>query len=760
LILTLGLLGFVPATFDVHAQSAVSVTGRTVAIVAHPGGTFEEQGGGWVEKDAAGQVSFRFEETGRDGWSVYLLDRSRNVRLQLDLHRKQVLYAAGDETMRPLYPITEAGADPVSPPGPPAPGRATGWDVAHVVHARGMFEKQGREWVEKDSAGQVSFRFEETGRDDESVYLLDRSRNVRLQLDLRREQVLYAAGDDPMRPLYKIRSASTNPASRNREQGNAHGRASVPGPRTLRVTNESNAPVWVVAIVGDGQQEGIEAIDPGQSTRLQTEPGQVLAFADAEGSGWVGEQYEVSAAAQQDIAVPYFRRAAPGQQKQSHGERQRQTAVATPSQRPSAPNPVKLTPAQVKSISEELIKSIVKAQVDEQNRPEACWRDSYGRGVGKIPDCGPSQTKSGLLCYPKCGSDRRARSGTTYKNVAGVCWQQCPSGFRDDGVFCRKNRTEYGRGAGYGVIPFKEWDDSGAFKRCEKDHGRGQCEKHGLVVYPKCDPGYTNVGCCICKLKDDQCRRAGLDSGSVLALGSCKKHSFVVLPEKGGCSGNRENDAGLCYPRCQPNYKGVGPVCWATCPPHMPVNCGASCAKSKAACAMTITDQASAPIMAAGNAALTVATLGTATGASAAAKAGATASKVAAKAAARAAAKATLKASVKTALKNRIKYYSKELAKDLAIDAAIGGVLSPAIWAGMSEKNKADSKAAIGDEVRKQLERELSDPDSIDAIVEATMKGVEEQSPAAAFPWESLDPTGIAEIVVAYNMPLCSNVPR
>jgi hypothetical protein len=78
----------------------------------------------------------------------------------------------------------------------------------------------------------------------------------------------------------------------------------------------------------------------------------------------------------------------------------------------------------------------------------------------------------------------------------------------------------------------------------------------------------------------------------------------------------------------------------------------------------------------------------------------------------------------------------------------------------MSEKNKADSKAAIGDEVRKQLERELSDPDSIDAIVEATMKGVEEQSPAAAFPWESLDPTGIAEIVVAYNMPLCSNVPR
>ena len=32
-----------------------------------------------------------------------------------------------------------------------------------------------------------------------------------------------------------------------------------------------------------------------------------------------------------------------------------------------------------------------------------CWRGSYGRGVGKIPQkCMPNEDRIGLLCYPKC----------------------------------------------------------------------------------------------------------------------------------------------------------------------------------------------------------------------------------------------------------------------------------------------------------------------------------------------------------------------
>ena len=36
------------------------------------------------------------------------------------------------------------------------------------------------------------------------------------------------------------------------------------------------------------------------------------------------------------------------------------------------------------------------------------------------------------------------------------------------------------------------------FKGCEADYGAGNCEESGLVVYPKCKPGFHAVGCCIC----------------------------------------------------------------------------------------------------------------------------------------------------------------------------------------------------------------------------------------------------------------------
>ena len=95
-----------------HALSVVQeVNGRTVDIVRFAGGSFEEQGGGnWVEKRADGSVAFRFREQARDDWSVYLHDASRNVYLQLDLHRRMVLYNAGSEPRRDLYPITDASA--------------------------------------------------------------------------------------------------------------------------------------------------------------------------------------------------------------------------------------------------------------------------------------------------------------------------------------------------------------------------------------------------------------------------------------------------------------------------------------------------------------------------------------------------------------------------------------------------------------------------------------------------------------------------
>jgi hypothetical protein len=86
---------------------------------------------------------------------------------------------------------------------------------------------------------------------------------------------------------------------------------------------------------------------------------------------------------------------------------------------------------------------------------KVCWKDSYGRGVGTVPgSCGNGETKSGLLCYPKCSEG--------YNNVAGVCWSSCPKGTTDIGATCVKdNVSSYGRGAGYAL-----WDGD----KCDRAH--------------------------------------------------------------------------------------------------------------------------------------------------------------------------------------------------------------------------------------------------------------------------------------------------
>jgi hypothetical protein len=86
-------------------SSRKEVNGRNVKAVNHAQGSFMAQGGGnWKEANDKGETTFNFKETGRDDWSVYLLDSSRNVTLQLDLHRKMVIYS--DNTQKfDLYPI-------------------------------------------------------------------------------------------------------------------------------------------------------------------------------------------------------------------------------------------------------------------------------------------------------------------------------------------------------------------------------------------------------------------------------------------------------------------------------------------------------------------------------------------------------------------------------------------------------------------------------------------------------------------------------
>jgi hypothetical protein len=171
---------------------------------------------------------------------------------------------------------------------------------------------------------------------------------------------------------------------------------------------------------------------------------------------------------------------------------------------------------------------------------------SYGRGAGVPLQCAANEDEDGGLCYPKCQS--------RYKGVGPVCWEECPSGFRDDGGFCAKPQA-YGRGAGY---PWKFGDplnDSGMFKRCDEEHGAGNCEKSGEIVYPKCNASFHSVGL-VCS---PDCPSGMPDIGVSCTKKSSGRGAGVAVH---ACAGNMEKDGLLCYPQCKSGFKGVGPVCW------------------------------------------------------------------------------------------------------------------------------------------------------------------------------------------------------
>lgn len=161
----------------------------------------------WSEDKTDGKTAFRFSETGRDDSSVYLLDSSRNVRIQLDLSRSIVLCQSGNEKQQELYKVISASA------------KVNGWLVNEVDYVAGgtaiagsLRQTDSHTWIEENSIdGKSSFQFTETGRDDWSVYLKDSSRNVSLQLNLFEGAIFYSDAKNPRRQLYTIGRADVLP---------------------------------------------------------------------------------------------------------------------------------------------------------------------------------------------------------------------------------------------------------------------------------------------------------------------------------------------------------------------------------------------------------------------------------------------------------------------------------------------------------------------------------------------------------------------
>ena len=330
--------------------------------------------------------------------------------------------------------------------------------------------------------------------------------------------------------------------------------------------------------------------------------------------------------------------------------------------------------------------------------PEFCWKDSYGRGVGTIPQsCSSNRDRIGLLCYTKCPSGM--------SRFVFDCHSVCPSGWADQGLFCRN--SEYGRGAGY---PWKFGDgfnSNGQFRRCENDNGAGNCEKNGLIVYPKCKSGYNNFGCCICRPSVPNCPSLNLNPGIDL---SCAKKIIIGDPVTGTCSSGQDKNAGICYPACSSGYHGVGPVCWGG-PPSGWVDCGMGAAKDSKTCASVIFGQ----ITSIGCLALNIATLG-----------------------------------------------SSGAATEAASSAEKAGVIAKIKEMYSSIKTVYDANKELIDTTKTVVTDALKAKTAITSMgnlidgAQSDQTTIEDITRNAALLASVVDPTGVASVVAAYTYPKCS----
>ncbi|KAL4454651.1 hypothetical protein ABPG74_021856 [Tetrahymena malaccensis] len=128
-----------------------------------------------------------------------------------------------------------------------------------------------------------------------------------------------------------------------------------------------------------------------------------------------------------------------------------------------------------------------------------------------------------------------------------------------------------------------------AKKRCEKSTGK-TCEQYGAIMYPKCDDGFYNVGCCLCEshcppgFRDDGlfCAKPnsyGRGAGYPWKFGdSINLQAATQRCEKDHPQGCEQNGL-IIYPKCNEGYHSVACcTCSPNCPPGT-TDIGVSCTK-------------------------------------------------------------------------------------------------------------------------------------------------------------------------------------
>lgn len=230
----------------------------------------------------------------------------------------------------------------------------------------------------------------------------------------------------------------------------------------------------------------------------------------------------------------------------------------------------------------------------------------------------------------------------------------------------------------------------------------GGKENQAGLCYNRCRDGYYAVGP-VCWAR---CRGGFSDHGA-----TCFKNIFNfywkdsygrgvgTVPNQ--CGSNQDYDAGLCYSKCKAGYYGVGPVCWRRCEGSTSTDCGAGCASSTAACTSKILEQVVSVLQLAENIVEFVATLG---------------------------GSAAIKASAKAAMQAMYQAARGAILKGASKEAFIELMRKLAVKAGTSFSQAAAETAYV------------------------------KASANSGFKWEdfaALDPTGVADVVLAFMAEVC-----
>lgn len=145
--------------------------------------------------------------------------------------------------------------------------------------------------------------------------------------------------------------------------------------------------------------------------------------------------------------------------------------------------------------------------LDLGSRFPGCWKDTRGRGMGKVVhECATGLELSGLLCYPPCKDD--------FNGVGPVCWETCSASEVDGGVFCYEKegkskvhaKKSYGRGVGEPLQCSKEeQQDDVFFGLCYPECPCKDMAGVGPVCWSKCGGKYPVDGGALCCKSAKEC---------------------------------------------------------------------------------------------------------------------------------------------------------------------------------------------------------------------------------------------------------------